>query len=83
MEHDTPELFCCLARDCNYRDEKLRDVNYFKTALCCTRQNIVFKAIGRFGSFPKLYMYIEIETFMCTITSHKIKQKAKYQTEML
>ena len=76
------ELFCCLVRDCNYRDEKLRSVN-FKSALYCTSQNIVFKALGRFGSFLNLYMYIQIETFMCTITSHKIKQRAKYQTEML
>ena len=82
MEHDTPELFCCLARDCNYHDGKLCDVN-FKSTPYCTRQNIVFKALGRFGSFLKLYMYIQIETFMCAITSHKIKQRAKYQTEML
>ena len=27
-------------------------------------------------------MYIQIETFMCAITSHK-KQRAKYQTEIL
>ena len=82
MELDTHELFCCLARDCNYLDEKLCDVN-FKSRLYCTRQNIVFKALGRFGSFLKLYMYIQIKTFMCAITSHKIKQRAKYQTEML
>ena len=82
MEHDTLELFCCLACDCNYHDEKLHDVN-FKSALYCMRQNIVFKALGRFGSFLKLYMYIQIETFMCTITSHEIKQRTKYQTEML
>ena len=40
-------FICCLARDCNYRDENLRDVN-FKNGLYCTRQNIVFKAPGRF-----------------------------------
>ena len=28
MEHDMHELFCCLARDCNYRDKKLQDVNF-------------------------------------------------------
>ena len=82
MEHDTDELFCCLASDCNYRDEKIaRDV-YFKSRLYCMRQNIVFKALGRFGSFLKLYMYIQIETFISAITSHE-KQRAKYQTEML
>ena len=81
MEHDTRKLFCCLARDCNYRDEKLRNVN-FKSGLYCTRRNIVFKALGCFGSFLKLYMHIQIETFMYAITSHK-KQRAKYQTEMI
>ena len=40
-------FFCCLARDCNYRDENLHDVN-FKSGLYCTRKNIVFKAPGRF-----------------------------------
>ena len=40
-------FFFCLARDCNYCDEHLRDVN-FKSGLYCTRQNIVFKAPGRF-----------------------------------
>ena len=57
------------------------DVN-FKSGLYCRRQNIVCKALGRFGSFLKLYMSIQIETFMHAITSHK-KQRAKYQTEML
>ena len=40
-------FFFCLARDCNYCDEHLRDVN-FKSGLYCTRQNIVFKVPGRF-----------------------------------
>ena len=80
MEHDTRELFCCLAHDCNYHDEKLCDVN-FKSGLYFMRQ-IVFEAVGRLGSFLKLYMYIQIETFMCAITSHK-KQRVKYQMEML
>ena len=34
-------FFCCLARDCNYRDE-------IKSGLYCTRQNVVLKAPGRF-----------------------------------
>ena len=81
MKHDTRELFCRLARDCNYRDEKIaRDV-YFKSGLYCMRQNIVFKALVCFGSFLKLYMYIQIETFISAITSHE-KQRVKYQTEM-
>ena len=36
MEHDMRELFCCLARDCNYCDEKLCDVD-FKSGLYSTR----------------------------------------------
>ena len=48
-------FFCCLARDCNYRDENLHDVN-FKSGLYCTRQNIVFKAPGRFWSFRNFYV---------------------------
>ena len=37
---------------------------------------MVFKALGRFGSFLKLYKYIQIETFISAITSHE-KQRAK------
>ena len=82
MEHDTRELFCCLARDCNYRDEKLAML--ISKADCIAQGKILFSilALRHFGSFLKLYMYIQIETFMCAITSHK-KQRAKYQTEML
>ena len=36
---------------------------------------MVFKALGRFGSFLKLYRYIQIETFISAITSHE-KQRA-------
>ena len=32
MEHSMHELFCCLAHDCNYCDEKLGDIN-FKSGL--------------------------------------------------
>ena len=34
MEHDMRELFCCLARDCNYCDEQLCDAD-FKSGLFC------------------------------------------------
>ena len=47
MEHDMRELFCCLAGDSNYHDEKLCNIN-FKSGLYYTRQNIVFKALGCF-----------------------------------
>ena len=40
------------------------------------------EALGGFWSFLKLYVYIQIEIFMYTITSRK-KRRAKYQTEML
>ena len=65
-------FFCCLARDCNYRDENLHDVN-FKSGLYCTRKTL----------FSKLLDVSEVfETFMYAITSHK-KQRAKYQRKML
>ena len=79
-----------------YRDEKLCDVwkadclplifaTSWETSAGreqCTRRFIAFKALGGCWSFLKLHMYIQIETFMCAITSHK-KRRAKYQTEML
>ena len=40
------------------------------------------EALGGFWSLLRLYMYIQIKTFMYTIMSHK-KRRAKYQTEML
>ena len=54
MELDTRELFRCLARDCNYRDEKLCDV---LKADCVARDYIAFKAqklLEVSGSFLKL-----------------------------
>ena len=63
MEYDTRELFCYLARDCNYRHKK--------SARCLFQKRIVLhetkhclKALGRF-CFLKLYMYIQIE-ILCT-----------------
>ena len=84
MEHDTRELFLSPSTWLQLPWWKIaRDV-YFKSGLyyVYTRQNIVFKALGRFGSFLKLYMHIQSETFISVITSHE-KQTAKYQTEML
>ena len=40
-------IFCCLACDCNYHDEKLHNLN-FKSGLYCTKHNIGFKAPGCF-----------------------------------
>ena len=79
MELDTRELFRCLARDCNYRDEKLCDVS---KADCIARDYILLSKLRSSWRFLKLYMYIQIETFTYAITSHK-KRRAKYQTEML
>ena len=72
-ELDTHELFHCLIRDCNYRDEIQKQIalQEFQSS----------EALGDFWSFLKLYMYIQID-FMYTIRSHK-KRRAKYQTEML
>ena len=74
MEQDTSELFRCLAGDCSYRDEKLRKWFVLYATKNC------FQSSWRFLKFSG--MYIQIETFMYAITSHK-KQRAKYQTEML
>ena len=83
LEHDTCELFCCLTRDCNYRDEEFCDLSKApKSRLYGTGLYIVFKALGGFWSFLKLYIYIQIETVMYAIISHK-KRRAKYQTQML
>ena len=73
MELDTHELYRCLTRDCNYRDEiqKRIALHEFQSS----------EALGDFWSFLKLYMYMQID-FMYAIRSHK-KRKAKYQTEML
>ena len=73
MELDTHELFRCLTRDCNYRDEIQKQIalHEFQSS----------EALGDFWSFLKLYMYIQID-FMYAIRSHK-KRRAKYQTEML
>ena len=83
MELDTHELFHCQAYDCNCRDDKLCDVS---KADCIARDYIYCfqrsEALRGFWSLLKLYMYIQIETFMYTIMSHE-KRRAKYQTEML
>ena len=63
LEHDTHELLCCLACDCNYRDKKLCDV--LKSGVYCMRLYIVFKALGGFWSFLKLFTYISIK-LLCT-----------------
>ena len=57
------ELFRCLARDCSYRDEKLGERFVFHATKNC------FQSSWRFLKFSG--MYIQIETFMYTITSHK------------
>ena len=74
MEHDTSELFRCLARDCTYRVEKLR----VRFILHATKN--CFQSSWRFLKFSG--MYIQIGTFMYAIMSHK-KRRVKYQTEML
>ena len=41
MEHDTRELFCRLAHDCKYRDEKLLAI-FISKADCIARDKILF-----------------------------------------
>ena len=45
MEHDTPELFCCLARDCNYRDEKYYCAMLISKAHCIAQDKILFSKL--------------------------------------
>ena len=58
MELDTCELFCCLARDCNYHDEKLCDVS---KADCIARDHILLwmlRSSWRFLKFSEaLHVY--------------------------
>ena len=50
MELDTRELFRCLARDCNYRDEKLCDVS---KADCIARDYILLSKLRSSWRFLK------------------------------
>ena len=68
MEQDTSELFRCLAGDCSYRDEKLRKWFVLYATKNCFQSSWRFLKISG--------MYIQIETFMYAITSHK-KAKGK------
>ena len=75
MAHYTCELFCCLACDCNYRDEKLCDVN-FTSRLFCTRQILFSKLLDVLEVFWNFtVMYIQIET-LCA-QSLLIKSKGR------
>ena len=59
MEHDTRELFCRLARDCNYRDEKLRAM-FISKADCIARDKIkyCFQSSWTFRKFSEtLHVY--------------------------
>ena len=67
-------VFCCLARDCNYCDVMKTCAMLISKADCIARDKILFS---------KLLDVSEVfETFMYAITSHK-KQRAKYQRKML
>ena len=44
MEHDMHELFCCLACDCNYRDEKLCAM-FISKADCIAQDKILFSKL--------------------------------------
>ena len=50
MELDARELFCYLARDCNYRDEKLCDVS---KADCIARDYILLSKLRSSWRFLK------------------------------
>ena len=66
-------VFCCLARDCNYCDVMKTYAMLISKADCIARDKILF---SKFLDVSEVF-----ETVMYAIISHK-KQRAKYQTEM-
>ena len=73
------ELFRRLARDCNYRDEKLCNVSKADCIAYCFQSS---EALGGFRSFLKLYMYITNRNFY--VRNHvSQKAKCKISTEVL
>ena len=72
MELDTRELFRCLARDCNYRDEKI--VRCFKSGLHCTRYTyIAFKAQKLLEDSEVLHVYSNRNFYVRNHVSQKAK----------
>ena len=67
-------VFCCLARDCNYCDVMKTYAMLISKADCIARDKILF---SKFLDVSEVF-----ETVMYAITSHK-KQRVKYQREML
>ena len=67
-------VFCCLARDCNYCDVMKTYAMLISKADCIARDKILF---SKFLDVSEVF-----ETVMYEITSHK-KQRVKYQREML
>ena len=74
MELDTRELFRCLARDRNYRDEKLCDVS---KADCIGRDYILLpklRSSWRFLKFSEaLHVYSNRNFYVRTYVSQKAK----------
>ena len=73
MELGTRGLFCCLARDCNYRDEKLCDVS---KADCIAEDYLLLSKLRsswRFLKFPEaLHVYSNRNFYV----RHHVSQKA-------
>ena len=76
MELDKRELFCCLARDYNYCDEKLCDVS---KADCSARDHILLSKLGsswRFLKFSEaLHVYSNWNFYVHNHVSPKAKGK--------
>ena len=55
LEHDTRELLCCLACDCNYCEEKLCDVSKVD---CIARECILFSKLLEVSKVFLSFTYI-------------------------
>ena len=74
MELDTRELFRCLARDCNYRDEKLCDVS---KADCVARDYILLSKLRSSWRFLKFSEALHVYSNRNFYVRNHVSQKAK------
>ena len=74
MELDTRELFRCLARECNYRDEKLCDVS---KADCIARDYILLSKLRSSWRFLKFSEALLVYSNRNFYVRNHVSQKAK------
>ena len=74
MELDTRELFRCLARDCNYRDEKLCDVS---KADCIARDYVLLSKLRSSWRFLNFSEALHVYSNRNFYVRNHVSQKAK------